>query len=148
MSLENAIQNLVEAVQENNELLKQVLAQGGAEAAPAKPAKEEKPAKAAKAAPAKAEKAAPPAKGKKAAPVEDEEEEEDDGGFGGGDDEEEEGEVTLDDVKVVLQRYAKAASKAEAMEVLGRYGVKNVDKLDEGDYAALVEEVEGLIAEL
>lgn len=148
MSLENAIQNLVEAVQENTEtqkaLIEAINAQGGEPAAPAKPAKEEKKP-AAKAAPAKAEKAAPPAKGK-AKPAK-EEEEEDDGGFGG-DEEEEEGEVTLDDVKVVLQRYAKAASKAEAMEVLGRYGVKNVDKLDEGDYAALVEEVEGLIAEL
>lgn len=142
MSLENAIQNLVEAVQANTEaLLANTEAQGGevVEAAPAKaPAKAAAPAKA----PAKA---AAPVKGKaKPAPVVEEEEEEEDGGFGGG---EETAEYTLDDVKVALQRYAATQGKPAAMEMLKKYGVSNIAKLDEGDYGALVEEVEAELAE-
>lgn len=139
MSLENAIMNLVEAVQANTAALEaNTAAQGGEVAeAPAKPAK----AAPAKAAPAKAA----PAKGKaKAAPVE--EEEEDDGGFGGEEEEGEAEDITLDDVKVALQRYAKAEGKPAAMEILKKYGVSNIAKLDEGDFGPIVEEIEGLLA--
>lgn len=140
MSLENAIQNLAEAVAANTAAVEAntAAALGHEPEAPAPKAAAAKPAAKAAAPAAKpaAKKPAP-----KAAP-----EPEDDGGFGGDDDNGETDEKTLDDVKVALQRLSKQDGKDAAMELLKKYGVSNINKLDEGDFGPLVEEAESMLA--
>lgn len=147
MSLENAIQNLADAITAQTAALvngPRIIAESVAEIEPkaAKPAKPAKPE--AKPVKPEAKPAAKPAKAAKPEP-EPSDEEEEDGGFGN-----EEGDktaVSLDDVKVVLGRYAAKEGKPAAMKILENYGVQNVNKLDAGDWGPLVEEVESLLEE-
>jgi hypothetical protein len=126
MSLEEKIEALTAAVEKNTAaLLGKVASKAAAEPKPA-PKAEPKPA------PKSAAKAKPKA------------EPENDGGL---DDEDgpEAGDVTLEDVKVALRRYKAAESMESAIALLKKYGVDNVNKLDEGDWGPIVEEIDSLL---